>query len=198
MLGKCAFEAQDYAGAAQHLRRSLEICTQAADKRGEANAQWWLGKVDLELGSLATARRHLGEALGQFRAFEMWDELLGCLEDHAVLMHREGAAVLAVQVSAVTTKMRQRLNLARAPRIERRWQSQLDSLRNALTDEAYAAAWSTGLDQREVDDAVRLSRAARAARRSRFGQLEQHACRPIDDAKYRPDSWNAARYRWAD
>ena len=163
VLGKCAFDAQDYAGAVQRLLSSLEVCTRAADKRGEANAHWWLGKVDLELGSLATARSHLGMALGQFRAFEMWDELLGCLEDHASLMHREGAAVLAVQVCAVAAKMRQRLNLTRAPSIEKRWQSQLQGLREALAGQAFAGAWSAGLDQREVDDAVRFSLAVPAA-----------------------------------
>ena len=157
MLGKCAFEAQDLAGAAQRLALSLETCSQAADKRGEANARWWLGKLELEMGGLATARRYLGEALVQFRAFEMWDELLGCLEDHALLMQREGATALAVQVSAVTSKMRQRLKLTRAPRGEKRWQSHLDDLRDALPDDNFAAAWSAGLDQREVDNAVRLS-----------------------------------------
>jgi len=156
MMGKCAFEAQDHDAAAQRLALSLETCTLAADKRGEANARWWLGKLDLEVGRLAIARRHLGEAIGQFRAFEMWDELFGCLEDHALLMHREGALVPAVQVFAVSAKMRQRLNLTRAPRAERRWQVHLGNLRDALPDDAYAAAWNAGLDQREVDDAVRI------------------------------------------
>ena len=79
---------------------SLEVCTKAADKRGEANALWWLGKVDLAQGNLESARRRLSEAVGPFRSFEMWGELLGCLEDHAVLMHREGDGLPAVQVSA--------------------------------------------------------------------------------------------------
>lgn len=160
VLGKCAFEARDYGGAAEHFEGSLEVCTQAADKRGQANAQWWLGKVDLELGKLATARRHLGDALGQFRVFEMWDELLGCLEDHAALMHREGAYLPSVQVSAIATKVRQRLQLAHAPRIEQHWQSHLDSLRECLTEETYAAGWSTGWEQREVEDAIRSSLAS--------------------------------------
>ena len=157
MLGKCAFEAQDYAVALRHLSSSLEVCTKAADKRGEANALWWLGKVDLAQGKLASARSGLGEAVGQFRSFEMWDELLSCLEDFAVLMLREGAASPAVQVAALSSKIRQRLNLARAPRVETRWQSHLDGLREALTDAACAAEWNRGWEQLEVDDAVRLS-----------------------------------------
>ncbi len=62
MLGRCAFEAQDYDAASRFLALSLEVCTKAADKRGEANALWWLGKVDLARGDLASARRRLGEA----------------------------------------------------------------------------------------------------------------------------------------
>jgi tetratricopeptide (TPR) repeat protein len=160
MLGKCAFESGDFDSAKRQLAASLEVCTGAADKRGQANAHWWLGKVDLELGSLASARCHLGQAVAPFRSFEMWDELLGCLEDHAVLMHREGAGALAVQISAATSMMRQRLKLARAPRVETRWQAHLDRLREGLADDVYAAEWSIGWDQLEVDDAVRYSIAA--------------------------------------
>ncbi len=134
MLGKCAFDAQDYSAALRHLTLSLEVCTKAADKRGEANARWWLGKIDLAQGKLASARRVLGEAVGPFRSFEMWDELLGCLEDFAVLMFREGAAPASVQVSALASKIRQRLNLARAPRVEGRWQSHLEGLHGCLTE----------------------------------------------------------------
>jgi predicted ATPase/class 3 adenylate cyclase len=161
MLGKCAFDAQDHDAAARHLSSSLEVCTRAADKRGEANALWWLGKIDLAQDKLESARRHLGAAVGPFRSFEMWDELLGCLEDFALLMTREGAAAPAVQVSAWSSKIRQRLNLARAPRVEARWQSHLTRLREGLTEAAYAAEWQRGWDQLEADDAVRLSLSGR-------------------------------------
>jgi hypothetical protein len=32
----------------------------------------------------------------------------------------------------------------------------LGNLRDSLPDDTYAAAWNAGLDQREVDDAVRI------------------------------------------
>jgi tetratricopeptide (TPR) repeat protein len=160
LLGKCAFEAQDYVAALRHLALSLEVCTKAADKRGEANALWWLGKVDLVQGKLVSARRLLSEAVDPFRSFEMWDELLGCLEDHAVLMRLEGDGMSTVRVSAVTTKIRKRLNLGRAPRVEARWHLHLDRLHECLTESAYAAEWNVGWDQLEADDAVRLSTTA--------------------------------------
>jgi tetratricopeptide (TPR) repeat protein len=159
MLGKCAFDAEDYGAALRHLSLSLEVCTKAADKRGEANALWWLGKIDLAQGKLTSARHVLGKAVGPFRSFEMWGELLGCLEDHAELMHREGNGLLAVQVSAIASKIRQRLNLGRSPRIETRWQAHLDRLHEGLLEDVYAAEWAIGWNQLEVDDAVRLSMA---------------------------------------
>ncbi|HMO47683.1 MAG TPA: hypothetical protein PKB14_16850 [Rubrivivax sp.] len=162
MLGKCAFDVQDYSAASARLSLSLEVCTRAADRRGEANARWWLGKIDLARDALVQARCALGEAVDAFRSFEMWDETLGCLEDFALLMHREGEAPRAVQVSALSSKVRQRLNLARAPRAEVRWQSHLDTLRESLAEDVYAAAWRIGWDQLEADDAVRLSLSAPA------------------------------------
>jgi tetratricopeptide (TPR) repeat protein len=159
LLGRCAFEARDYGAASRCLASSLEVCCNAADKRGMANAHWWLGKIDLAQGNLASARHLLGEAVGPFRSFEMWDELLGCLEDHAMLLQLEGAASLAVQVSALTSNMRERLNLVRAPRIEARWQAHLSALREGLTEVAYASEWRIGWDQLNVDDAIRLAQA---------------------------------------
>ena len=77
--------ADDLAEARLRFKRSLTVCRDAGDKRGEANALRWLAQVDLQRGDLASARRRLAEALRAFRAFEMREELLGCLEDHAEL-----------------------------------------------------------------------------------------------------------------
>jgi tetratricopeptide (TPR) repeat protein len=163
MLGKCAFEAKDFDAAREHLSLSLSVCTKAADKRGEANAQWWLGKVDLAQDRFGSARRQLGDAVASFRSFEMWDELLGCLEDHAVLMQREGMELISIQVSALTSKVRERLELSRSPRTELRWKAHLSRLHEGLSDAVFDAAWGTGWEKLEVDDAVRLSAMTPAA-----------------------------------
>ncbi len=72
------------------FKRSLTLCREAADKRGEANALRWLGKCDLRKRDRASARTRLTDALRAFRSFEMWDELLACLEDFAELCQLEG------------------------------------------------------------------------------------------------------------
>ena len=82
------------------------MCREAGDKRGEANALRWLARVDLQEGDLASARLRLADALRAFRAFEMREELLGCLEDHAELAQAEGKVEVAVGLAAAAAQSR--------------------------------------------------------------------------------------------
>jgi tetratricopeptide (TPR) repeat protein len=154
MLGEAAFEAGDRTQACLRFKRSLTVCREAGDKRGEASALWWLGKADLQFGDIASARSRLGEALLTFRDFGMRGEMLGCLEDHAALLHAEGATDAAVHVAAAVSTSRERLDLARPPRNKRRWQAQVDALRRATSTTAFDAAWLEGREW-QVDQAVR-------------------------------------------
>ena len=47
MLGELALEAGHCPARALGFARSLEVCREAEDKRGEATALWWMGKADL-------------------------------------------------------------------------------------------------------------------------------------------------------
>ena len=154
VLGETAFELGDGAQACLRFKRSLTVCREAGDKRGEANALWWLGKADLQGNDIASARGRLGEALRAFRAFEMWEELLGCLEDHAALACVEGKLDVTAHLAAAATLSRDRLCLARPPRGEKRWQLQLAALREALTRTAFDQAWNVGRDW-PIDHAIR-------------------------------------------
>ncbi|HKX40274.1 MAG TPA: hypothetical protein VJO99_03885 [Burkholderiaceae bacterium] len=154
VLGETAFEQGDAVQACLRFKRSLTVCREAGDKRGEANALWWLGKVDLHGGDIVSARSRLGDALRAFRTFEMWEELLGCLEDHATLAHRDDRADVAVRLAAALGTARVRLGLARSPRHEQRWQQQLAALRHATTGADFDAAWREGQDC-QVDHAIR-------------------------------------------
>jgi tetratricopeptide (TPR) repeat protein len=60
VLGQVAFEGGDLDLARDRLKRSLAICQDAADKRGAANALWWLAKVDLEDRAFNSAGTRLG------------------------------------------------------------------------------------------------------------------------------------------
>ena len=156
-LGEVDLEEGNATAAREHFDRSLTVCREAANKRGEANALWWLGKADLHACNARGARPQLVEALKEFRAADMWKELLGCLEDHAVLAHLEGSAEAAVRIAATATVARQRLGLAHSPLAEQHWQDSLVALRASLSTEAFGAAWKEACDLWQVEDAVRTA-----------------------------------------
>ena len=160
LLGEIGFEGGDLEHACLRFKRSLTVCREAGDKRGEANALRWLGKTELERGEVESARRRLGEALRTFRAFEMWEELLGCLEDHAAVARVQGRAEPATHVSAAAATSREKLSLIRPPRVEMRWQAHLESLRATLSAPGFADAWREGQTW-EVDQAIRSALSSR-------------------------------------
>ncbi len=146
------------------FKRSLTVCRDAGDKRGEANALWWLAQ-----GRPAVRRPRVGAGaalamrLRAFRAFEMREELLGCLEDHAELAEAEGKREVAVGLAAAATRSRERLGLPRSPRGELRWQALLGRLRRAMTEGPFDSAWDD--EQRwQIDEAIGQALSARLER----------------------------------
>ena len=153
VLGAVAFESADHAQASLRFKRSLTVCREAGDKRGETNALRWLARVDLKAGDLASARLRLSDAVRAFRAFEMREELLGCLEDHAELAQAEGKVEVAVGLAAAAAKSRERLGLTHSPRDALRWQELVAKLRRTMGD-AFDGAWDEA-QHWEIDDAIR-------------------------------------------
>ncbi|HEU5295472.1 MAG TPA: tetratricopeptide repeat protein [Burkholderiaceae bacterium] len=142
--------------ARERFMRSLAISREAADKRGEANALWWLSKVDLRDRAIEVAGARLIESLRAFRTFEMRMELLGCLEDCAVLASLGARNGLAVQLAAAAAASRERLSLIRAPFGERDWQRHLAALRTAMGDTSFQTAWNEGR-QIGINEAIQLA-----------------------------------------
>jgi hypothetical protein len=114
---------------------------------------WWLAKADLEDRAFDVSRNRLGQALRAFRAFEMRKELLGCLEDCAILAHLGNLNDLAVRLASASMALRRRLSLIRAPWTELRSQVQLDRLRDSMSSESFREAWDVGR-RCEVDEAI--------------------------------------------
>ena len=154
VLGEVAFEMADPAQANLRFKRSLTVCREAGDKRGEANALRWLARVDLQDGDLASARVRLADALRAFRAFEMREELLGCLEDHAELAQAEGKVEIAVGLAGAAAHSRQRLGLTLSPRAERRRQALIGRLRRTLTEGPFDSVWDEA-QHWQVEEAIR-------------------------------------------
>ena len=152
-LGRSAYLAHDLTQSRLCLTRSFTVCREAGDKRGEANAVWWLGKCDLEENDSAAAHTRLEEAVKAFRAFGMREEVLGCLEDHALLMHAAGHTERTVQIAAAAAQSRQRLSLSRTALAEAAWQVQLAKWRFALSKDAFETEWQVGAEW-SVDQAI--------------------------------------------
>ena len=150
MLGEVAFEAGDFAGAENSFKRSFTVCRELGDKRGEADAAQWLGKCDVQRGERGQARDRFAAALRAYASFEMWEELLGCLEDVAALLADTDPARAVRLLSAVRTA-RERLQLLLPEKAARAIEARLESLRQALGDQAFAAQSVQGrtLDIRE-------------------------------------------------
>ena len=87
-----------------------------------------------------TARERLSEALRAYASFEMWEELLGCLEDIAELAIVSDSEKAARLLSAIAP-MRVRLKLPRSQKEERALQGQVERLRRALGEEGFNSQW---------------------------------------------------------
>ena len=142
--------------ARQAVQRSRQVCQQAGDKRGEASATWWLGRIELELGAVHAARTPLQQALREFQSHDMRAQLLGCLDDMALLLMREGAPEPALKLAAAADQARSRLKLRRSPWEEPRWRSRLQEMR-ALLPPPLAEAAERGGREWETEDAVRAA-----------------------------------------
>ena len=160
-VGEIAFEFGDRVQARLRFARALSVCLDGGDKRVEANALRWLGRADLQDGDSTSARNRLGDALKTFCAFEMREELLGCLEDHVALAHAEGNVDAAVRLAAAAARSRERLGLVRSPRSEQRWQAELHALRQAISVTDFDVGWVDGWDW-QVDHAIRSAVSTRA------------------------------------
>ena len=145
LLGEMDFESADLSAAHAHFQRSLAISREAGNKRAEAHALRWQSRVHSQTGQHAAAAQGLGEALRAFRAFEMRDEWLACLEDHAQLLLLAGRGEAATRLAAFAHAEHQRLAGQRLPRAEQRWQLWLAALRDAVPAASFSAAWQTGL-----------------------------------------------------
>ena len=143
-LGELALAAGSVSRARMRLERSLKVCRDAEDKRNEALTLRWLGKADAAMGAYDSARKRLAEALLAFKAFEMNEEALDCLEDHAELLLAAGRSDDAARLQAAAAAIGEALAFPRSPRSEPNRQKQIERARSALGDVAFRAAWSEG------------------------------------------------------
>jgi predicted ATPase/class 3 adenylate cyclase len=147
---------REHARASEAAQRALRVSRDAEDKRGEAWASWWLGRLAMRAGDTETARVLLPEALRELRAQDMRAQMLGCLDDMALLMALEGSPAAALELAVAADQARGRMLLNRAPRDEQDWRDRLREIWNALTEPVAEAASESGRNL-ETEDALRAA-----------------------------------------
>jgi tetratricopeptide (TPR) repeat protein len=151
VIGQLSYDEGQLPDAELWFKRSFTVCREAGDKRGEANATRWLGKCEIRRGQPETARDRLIDALRAYSSFEMWEELLGCLEDIAELILETNGRKAAQLLSAVA-QARTRLNLHHSESEGKAIEGRIAALRAALGEEVFGVEWEVGgaLDIREA------------------------------------------------
>jgi predicted ATPase/class 3 adenylate cyclase len=137
-------------------QRSLRLCQGAADKRGEASAHWWLGRLSVRAGDAAGARASLVEALAELRTHDMRLQMMGCLDDMALLLALEGSPAAALELAVAADQARGRLMLNRSPRDEQQWRDRLREIWRELPEDVAEAAVDNGRNL-ETEDALRAA-----------------------------------------
>jgi len=147
VLADLALARGDIDAAAQGHARSLAVCAEAGDLRGEAQARGALARADLAAGRLDAAAGHLHAALQAFDRFAMRAPWLQGLEDTVAWAVQRGGAVMAVAaaLAAAADQGRAAAGLARSPRAQQAWLVLLEAQRGALGSSAFDAACQDGL-----------------------------------------------------
>jgi predicted ATPase/class 3 adenylate cyclase len=162
MLGEIALDNGRVDAARARFQRSLDLCREAGDRRDEATSLWWLARADLACDEVEQAGERLATALKAFRAFEMNEEMLGCLEDHARLAQRLGRAEQAARLFGAVVAQRERLALKAAPRLERALNEAMGAARADIGDAPFETAAAQGALW-ELDEAIRRAAASENA-----------------------------------
>jgi tetratricopeptide (TPR) repeat protein len=162
MLGGFALQAGDVESARATFGRAMQIARDGGDKRGEATALLQLGKAALAAGNLDDAKIRLTGALRAFQAFDMYAELIGCLEDHAALFQTSGNAGVATRLYAAAEAARRLHALPRTPREEQRWTDGVAATRSAMERADFQRGWSEG-ESWQANDAVQCALTAEIA-----------------------------------
>lgn len=153
VLGLVALESGDWPRATQCFTRSLKMCKDNGDTRGQARATWYLAKSTLHDGDFEAARTQLNTAIRVFRKFEMSEELIGCLEDFAHLDHARGQWLRSVRTLSIASQMRGRAAIVAHVRGAARTVALAEALKAQLPQSEYDTAWAAG-QQIEVEAAL--------------------------------------------
>jgi tetratricopeptide (TPR) repeat protein len=139
-LGQVARLAGDMAAARAYTEQGLALRRALGDTWGMAGSHCNLAVIEVGLGDHAAARAHLREAITGYRAVSDALGICECMEAAAELCGAEGRWFDAVALIASASARREALPAPRAPIHCQALARLLAAARDALGEEAYAAA----------------------------------------------------------
>jgi predicted ATPase/DNA-binding SARP family transcriptional activator len=161
-LGNVADNQGDYAAARAYHEQSLEIQRQIGDRKGIANSLNGLGKVAYEQGDYTAARAYSEQSLVIFREIGYRHGIANSLNAFAHLASAEAVAATDSTGTATTSShmadglrcaarlwgaaeaLREELRAVLPPNEREEYERLVSQAREALGEEAFAAAWEAG------------------------------------------------------
>jgi predicted ATPase/Tfp pilus assembly protein PilF len=143
-LGVVARHQGDYEAARSLGEQSLAISKQSADRRGIARALALLGLVTQAQGDSAKARSCHAESLALWRELGEDRYIAECLEGLAEVARAEGCPERAARLVGAARALRDAVGYPHAPANQLDDDRNIATIRAALGEEAFAAAWAAG------------------------------------------------------
>jgi non-specific serine/threonine protein kinase len=170
-LAKALLRTGDHLRAEHAAQQALDRSASVADRWGVGLAQSALGGAAWARGEHRLAAELLKRSLLTFRDVGARDRLAEELQDLALLAARQGAPEQAVRLSAVAEALQRASRHALWPALRSQRDAALASVRRALGQAVFDAAWSRGtlMDvDLAVSDALTVpeQRARRSTRRA--------------------------------
>ncbi len=143
-LGTVACSLGDYTSARACYEESLTIQREVGDRKGIAYSLYNLGDVANGLGDYASARAFREESLTILRTIGDRRGIAYSLDAFADLAVRAGRSERAVTLLAAAELLREQIRLPLSPTEREQNARIVGNAREALTAEAFSAAWEEG------------------------------------------------------
>jgi tetratricopeptide (TPR) repeat protein len=156
-LGDVAHSQGAYGEARALYSQSLAISREAGDKGGIADCLVSLGYLANQKGDDRTARALLRESLSLFQELgNRWYGIHACLGELAVVALAQGQAERAARLLGASEGLFGTIALPREGADRAAYEHQVASIRAALGEEVFAAAWAVG-QAMTLEDAIRFA-----------------------------------------
>ena len=153
--GHLALEQNRLEEARIHFEESLQMERAIHSRGGIANGLAGLGAVALMQGALTEAQTLFCEALQTYNDMGALPGAVGTLQFCAQLAFQQGHPVRAAQIAGATAVVRQTLDGRLPSIVDCRWEALLASLRVALDETIFTAAWQQG-ERLSLSEAVAI------------------------------------------